>query len=209
MKYLIKNILFLSLILFFVPLSVIAGERQQYITMHIPQSVIVHTLADITPLSVKTTSKNLEGTITIARISKLTLEQNNISARVKLIGDNLNLITQVAGQDIRLQLGRAEVETDCQIQVRYSAREKTLFLRPTAKNIDLTKALDKGDVGEPLLVLFHNKEFPVTMQELKPIIAKTANTSIIIQTRITDIRVVKQAIQILFTPKITRKVSRK
>ncbi len=209
MKYQPTIIHFISLLLLFLPLTVTAGERQDFITMHIPQSIIRQTLTEITPFSVKTTSKNLEGTITIARISKLKLEKNNIFARVKLIGDNLNIITQVANQNIRLQLGRAEVEIDCQVHVRYSAREKTLFLRPVANNFDPAKALEKGDVGESLLVLFNNKEFPVTMQELKPIIAKTAYTSFIIQTRIRDVRVIKQAIQMIFTPRITRKVAGK
>ncbi len=209
MKYQLRIIPIISLFLLLVPLTGMAGERQQYITMHIPQSIIRQTLAEITPLSVKTSSKNLEGTIIITRITKLKLEQNRIFAHVKLRGENLNLITQVAGQNIRLQLGRAEVEIDCQVLVRYNAREKKLFLRPVANTIDPAKALKKGDVGESLLALFNNKEFPVTIQELKPIIAKTADTSFIIQTRIRDIRVIKQAIQVLFTPKITRKMSGK
>ncbi len=208
MKYLIKNTPLLSLILLLTSFPAMASEKQYYITMHIPQSVIRQTLAEITPLSVQTASKNLEGTITIARIAKLKLEHNKILARVHLIGDKLNVITQVAGQNIRLQLGRAEVEIDCQVQVRYNAKNKTLYLRPLAKNIEGADTLKQGDVGESLLILFHNKEFPVTVQELKPILAKAANTSIVIEPRIANIQVVEQAIQMLFIPKITKKISR-
>ena len=51
-----------------------------------------------------------------------------------------------------------------------------------------------ADIGQALVALLNGREFPITLQNLDPIIAKSGAKTITINTRITDIRAQPKAI---------------
>jgi len=200
-----KGILIFFLTLFTVNFSspLHAAEKQNFITMNFPEAVIADALKRIVPLTFAGVSKTMEGSVTIAEISNLQLHDQKIFCHLKLMGNNLNLITTVANQDIRLKLGSAQVDFDCDAQIRYDAPRKTLFIRPVARGIVAEDALKSGDIGKALLLFLNGREFGIEMKELDPIIAEASDKTVTIQTQIMDIRTVKGALQLALAPAVS------
>lgn len=180
-----------------------AADTNQYITMNVPEAVIAEAMKEILPLSLNTSSSTLEGTITVVNISDLRIKNKQILCHLDIMGDNLNLVTTVANQDIRLKLGSAKLDFDCEARIRYDAAKQTLYIRPTASDVQGSDALTKGDIGQTLMLFLNGREFAVTMQDLEPIITEASDKIITIKTNIADVKSVEGALQISLSPNVT------
>ncbi len=190
--------------------SINAAEKNpQFISMNIPESVISNALQQILPLTLEGASPRLEGTITIVGVSDLQLHDRRILSRIDLRGDDLDLITTVADQNIRLRLGSANLDFDCEAELRYDAALQTLYIKPLARDVQTDEALQKGDIGNALLLFLNGREFPLTLEDIQPIIAEAGNKIITIETRVADIKAVEGALQISLNPKVTTAPSKK
>ena len=199
-----RTLVFSLFFLTFFPLSSFpAAKNTNVITMTFPQAVIADAIRRTLPLTFNGISPKLEGTITISDISNIRIQRQMLSCHLSLTGNNLNLITNVAGQNIRLQLGSASLAFDCDAQIRYDARQRRLFIRPVAKGLNPSQALQKGDIGQGLLLFLNGQEYAVALQDLQPLVAQTSNKIITVTTRISDIRAVNGALEINLLPLIT------
>lgn len=180
--------------------SLCAATEKPHITMNFPEAVIADTLQRIVPLSFAGVSSKMEGTVTIAKISNFRLLDQQIFCHLDLVGNNLNLVTRVANQDIRLKLGSARVNFDCDAEIRYDGLQKKLFIRPVARGINGPEAIESGDIGKALLLFLNGQEFGIAINDLEPIIADASNKTITIHTKITDIRAMKGMLQVSLAP---------
>ncbi len=180
-----------------------ATATNQYITMNIPESIITEAMKGVLPLSLEGTSSTLEGTITVVNITNFHIQNQQIFCHIDLMGNNLHLVSTIANQEIRLKLGSARINFDCDALLRYDHTRQTLYIRPTARGIQGAEALSKGDIGQTLLLFLNGQEFPLTLQNLKPIIAEASDKIITITTNIVDIRAVEGALQLSLAPTVT------
>jgi len=193
-----------AFLLLFPVSSINAAEKDpQFISMNIPGAVISNALQQILPLTLEGTSSKLEGTITIVGISDLQLHDRRIFCRIDLRGDDLDLITTVADQDIRLRLGSADLDFDCEAELRYDATLQTLYVKPIARGVQTDQALQKGEIGNALLLFLNGREFPLALEDIQPVIAEAGNKIITIETRIADIKAVEGALQFSLHPIVT------
>jgi hypothetical protein len=192
------------LILLLSPQSFAATEEdKRSITMNIPEAVIAEALRQVLPITLDDTSSRMEGTVTLVTISKLKLDDNQVSFHLDLRGDNLNLVTTVAGQDIRLNLGSAQLDFDCDAYLRFDQKEQILYVRPVARDIQPDEGLQKGDIGNALILFLNGREFPLVLQDIEPIITETSHKNLSIAARITDISSIQGALQLRLKPLIT------
>ncbi len=173
------------------------------ITIAIPETVISKALAETLPLTLDGGSERLEGTITIVDISDLKLYNKIIICHIALTGKDLSLVTTVADQDIRLKLGNASVDFDCEAELRFDEALQTLYITPVARGIEAEKALENGDIGQALLLFLNGREFPIALQDIQPIIAEAGDKMITIDTHISDIGAAAGMLQISLLPKIS------
>jgi len=177
--------------------------KNQLITMNLPDAVIAEALKRVLPLALNSSSSGLEGTITIVGITNFRVKDQQILCHLDLMGDNLHLVTSVANQDIRLKLGSARVDFDCEAHIRFDADREILFIRPTAGDMRSSSVLGKGEIGQAIILLVNGREFPVNMQGLKPIMVETSDKVITIKTHIVDIRAVEGAVQCSIAPAVS------
>lgn len=202
MKYVRRFVLTIATLLIIHHHSPAAADNQ-YITVNLPEAVIQNSLTHILPLTLDAATTKTEGTITIEEVSDLRLNDQHISALIKLHGNDLIVKTRVADQAIRLQLGSASANFDCDADLRYSASQQTLYIRPRPRNKEAEYALRDGDIGAALLMLLNGREFPIALHDVKPIIAEASDKTITIRTRIADIRSVPGALQLRLSPVIS------
>ena len=181
------------------------AKSQDVISLYLPESVIAKATQTVLPLRIDAHSKSLQGDITIINISELQITDNHIACRLHLAGSNLAFVTEVAGHEIKLKVGAVEVDFQTTAALRFDPEKQTLFIKPIVKNIPVAGKNANADIGQALVSLLNGREFPITMQNLDPIIARTGTKTITFNTRIADIKAQPNAIGLYLVPAISSK----
>ncbi len=189
------------LILFCLPMLTLAlfaspVLAEDFITLNLPEAVIAKATAAILPLRIDAHSKSIEGDIDIINISELQLTDNHIVCRLHLAGTKLAILAEIAGHEIRLKVGSVEIDFKTDAAIRFDAKKQTLYIKPMVKNVAAGGTGSSADIGQALVAVLNGREFPVTLQELEPLIAKTGAKTITINTTIANIEAKPKTIQL-------------
>ncbi len=180
--------------------SMTESRSQEFITINFPEAVITKAISAILPLNIDTNSRTIQGDITIIDISELQLVDQHLICRLHLAGNNLALVTEIAGHDIRLKVGSVKVDFKTNSAVRFDREQQTLYIKPVVEN---AKDDSNTDIGQALVALLNGREFPISMKKLNPMIAETGSKTLTINTSIANIEAQPKAIQLSLIPKIT------
>jgi hypothetical protein len=203
MKYILQ--LFLFILLCSCLQAQAATTDDRFITVNLPQPLIQDSIERVLPLLFSVTTDQVEGIITIEKISDLQLKDQLITAKIRIHGDNMTIKTVVAKQEIRIKLGAATTDFNCDAALRYDSKQQTLFIRPLPRESKQEQSFKEGNIGEALLILLNGREFPLELDDIEPIIAETNTKTITIHTRIADIRSAPKMLQLKLEPDITTK----
>jgi hypothetical protein len=199
----------LSIIIVFLLLgfsaTVVKAATEDVITLMLPGSVIAKAVTAILPLRIDAHSKTIQGDILIKNIRDLQFGNNQLSCRLHLAGSNLAFVSEIAGHEIKLKVGAVEIEVQTNATLRYDVAQQTLFVKPVVKNLNPGNRDANADIGQALVALLNGKEFPITLQNLDPIIAKSGAKKITINTRITDISAQPESLRLSLVPLISAK----
>lgn len=180
-----------------------SSQKSEPITLTLPQSVISEAITATLPLEVDATSKTLQGSITIINISDIKLTDGHLACRLHLSGNQLQFVTEVAGHEIKLKVGSVEIDFKANSELRFDPKQQALFIKPVIEEVKESKDASGGDIGHALVSLLNAKEFPISMQDIDPIIARTGAKTLTIKTRISDVKAGKERLQLYLTPEIT------
>lgn len=188
--------------LFFLPFTqqVMAADP---IRLTIPQSVITEVTRTLLPINIDTHSKSVDGDITIINISNVKLTDKHLACRLHLAGNNLALLTEIAGHEIRLKVGSIELDVTTDAALRFDAKKQVLYLKPVIKNMGGGSDGANGEIGKALIAMLNGREFPINMQQLDPLIAQTGSKTVTINTEIVNIEAKPEVIQLSLKPIIT------
>lgn len=192
----------LSVVTALVALS--TANAQEMITLRLPQQILSQAVTAFLPYKIETNSKTISGDITIVNISEIALAENLLTCRLHITGDNLALSTEIAGHKIKLNVGSTEIDFTTDAAIRFSPKEQVLYIKPLVREIG-GGAGAQADIGQALVALFHGQEFPIEMQKIEPLIARTGTKEITVNSRIAKIAAVPKAIHIGLIPIITSK----
>ncbi len=180
-------------------------KAENFITLNIPETVITKAAAAILPLRIDAHSESIQGDIQIINISELRLTDDHLACRLHLRGTNLALLTEIAGHEIKLQVGSVEVDFKTDAAIRYDARKQILYIKPLVQNVSASAPGSDADIGQALVALLNGQEFPIALQELDPLIARTGSKTITIHSRIANIEAKPKSIQLSLLPAVTAK----
>ncbi|MFH0780662.1 MAG: hypothetical protein V2B20_01760 [Pseudomonadota bacterium] len=200
-----KQSLAITLLLFTFACSIHEAAAEDVITLILPESVIAKAFTSILPLSIDAHSKSIQGDILIKGINDFELSNNQLACRLRLAGTNLKFVTEIAGHEIKLKVGAVEIDVQTNATLRYDVAQQTLFVKPVIKNLSPGAKDANADIGQALVALLNGKEFPITLQNLAPIIAKSGAKTITINTRVTDIKAQPEALRLSMVPLISAK----
>lgn len=177
-------------------------QADDFITLHLPETVIAKATKAILPLRIDAHSKAIEGNITIINISELQLTDNHLACRLHLAGTNLALLTEIAGHEIKLKVGSVEIDFKTDAEIRFDAKKQILFIKPVVNDVSASNTDPNADIGQALIAVLNGREFPVTMQELNPIIARAGSRTITINTTIANIEAKPKSIKLSLLPEV-------
>ncbi len=176
---------------------------EEYITLNLPESVITKAAAAILPLHIDAHSEVIQGDIQIINISEIRLTNGHLACRLHLTGKQLALLTEIAGHEIKLQVGSVEIDFKTDAAIRFDAKKQILYVKPLVKNVAANAPGSDADIGQALVGLLNGQEFPINMQELDPLIARAGSKTITINSTIADIQARPQAIQLSLRPQVS------
>ena len=178
-----------------------AAPPKQNIKMTLPDSVIKEAIHKILPLTFKLQSNNLLGSVSIDKISNLRFQNNKLSSHITLSGHKLNLITSIAGHNLRMNIGTVTMNFRCDATIRFDALSQTLYVKPVITEIEST-GNQKTDIAATISLLFNNREFPLQIQKLNPLITNTGNKLLNISMLISNIELRPASLLVTIKPKI-------
>ena len=178
-----------------------AALDKQAISMTLPNSVVKDAIAKSLPLKFPIDSKTLLGSIAIDKIENLQFKKDKLSSHITLTGHKLNIVTSIAGHDLRMKIGSLTMGFQCDATVRFDSSSQTLFLKPVITDLQSTDET-KTNVASTIALLFNNQEFPLHIEKLKPIVADMGNKLLNISMNITSIEMHPDNLLLSLTPKI-------
>jgi hypothetical protein len=177
-------------------------RAEDFITINLPESIIAEATAAILPLNIDAHSKSIEGDIRIINISELRLTDDHLACRLHLAGTNLAFLTEIAGHEIRMKVGAVEIDFKTDAAIRFDAKTQTLFIKPIVRDVPAGGSGSGADIGQMLVAVLNGREFPVTIQQLDPLIARAGSRMITVGTTIADIEAKPRSIQLSLRSKV-------
>ena len=186
------------------PATVPAANTVQPVTITLPESALLQTIQAILPLPLEQQdlSKKFKGTIVVDSISKLAIQDNLISLQAQVTGRNMEVTTNIGGQNIKLKLGQLVLPVTCDISLRFDAKSKTLFLTPKFQN----PTHGNSNSAKTLLPMLNglSREYPLKLDQLAPFMAKVGSKTIALRFEPVDIRAGKNTLFLSLRPAAVR-----
>ncbi len=194
--------IFSSLLLLFGHAVHAKNNSLDVITLTIPETVLVKAVQQSLPVKIDPGSDTVGGSIHIANIDNLQLDDQKLSALVTLIGNEIQIKTTIAGQQLRLKVGNVKLEFAITADTRFDDVSQTLFIKPTVTDLKTDDGQSGDELGSLLIGLFNGKEFPVAIDKLQPIITDTGSKKLAIDMLITNITISENLLSMHLRPQI-------
>lgn len=200
------NMLIQAALVFFALLLPLQSQAAttETITLNLPEKVLADTVKLALPLDIDAESTGLRGTIRIISINNLQLGDKLISFRLHVAGSNLQIVSELAGHQINLKVGEIELDFDCNANVRFDAAKQILYIRPVVDKMQATSGdTGQGELGQALVSLLNGREFPISMQDMEPLVAQTGGKVLTISMKFVNIQARRDVLQFSMLPKVS------
>jgi hypothetical protein len=195
----VTHAIILFLLSFLFPGQLTAGNM---ITLTVPDTVLSQALDKSLPIAIDTSSNTLSGAITIIKISNLQIQDKGVSCRIALKGDDMQLSTEISGHVLKLKVGSVHLDLQCNAVLRFDPAKQMLYVKPVISDLQASSTTAQGDINDILMAYLNNREFPVKMQQMEPLIAETSGKTININMNIVGIHTRQGILQFDILPHI-------
>jgi hypothetical protein len=207
MKPMTMKLLFIifPVVLLLLPATIIpAVTVDQSVTISIPDTVLFRAIKDGLPFPIAAQSQYVQGDVSLESLEKLQVKEKSLFIRGVVSGRDFTINTTIAGKDISLNLGSAQLPVSCELFLRFDGKKKILFVRPRFPKPNSLYSTDPADALLLLLSSLGEKEYPVEFGAIQPILAKAGTRDILIELEPVDILTQKGLLLIKMRPLVTR-----
>ena len=199
-----RFLIYASLVLSMMFAAPCMAQKHDNITLNLPQTVIAEAAQAILPLTIDAHSKSIQGDINIIQISNVAVSDQYLSCQVKLAGRNILLLTEIAGHEIKLKVGSVDINSTVDAQLRFDANKQILYIKPVIKNMgSKSSGSNSGpDIGQALTALLNGREFPVEIEKIDPLLARTGAKIVTVNMKVANITTRPGSLQLSLQPQI-------
>ncbi len=194
-----------SLLGFTLLITPITASAQEAITVTIPETTIARSVKAALPFPLDTRKLPVKGEFVLKDISNIKINNGAISCKMKLVGKNMALSTDIGGRRINLNVGNIEVNVDANTILYFNPAEQVLYLKPIIRDARSSGSGSAAEVAPALVALLNGQQFPVALSPLQPTFIKTGTKNIKVSTKITNILPKKGQLQLQILPAIFSK----
>jgi hypothetical protein len=189
--------------LFFPANNFSAAALDDAATISIPDDVLLRAIKDGLPIPIGTQSQSFQGDVIIQSLEKLQVREKSIFLQGVVAGQNFTMNTIIAGKEISMKLGSVELPVSCELFLRFDESKKILFVTPRFSRPKSLYTTDPADALLLLLSSLEEKEFPVELGSIQPILVRTGERNILIELEPVDIQIQKGLLRIKMRPRVS------
>jgi len=179
-----------------------AGD--QAATISIPDDVLFQAVKDGLPITIEAQSDYVQGDAVIQSLEKLQVREKSLFLQGVVSSQNVTLNTTIAGKEISMNLGNVRLPVSCELFLRFDPDKKILFVTPRFPKPESLYTTDPADALLLLLSSLGEKEYPVELGSIQPIIAKVGSRDIPIALEPVDIQTQKGLLLIKLRPRVSK-----
>jgi hypothetical protein len=175
------------LVLIFLPARAAENKNAHAATVVVPAESIAHFVKPLLPFRIDA-GENFKGALWVKSIENIRIKKNRIYFSTHIYGENIKYVTKVQKREVSLELGSVDLQNNWQASVRYDDKQKKLFIKPHIEEPDSKNELSQGDaILNTLLMALSDLEYPIDVNDLKPIRQEFNNRVLIINMVISDV----------------------
>lgn len=183
----------------FIPSLSATTDKKNEIIIVIPARVVAGFINEVLPIEI-TKHKGFSGIIWVRSIDKVKLGMNKASFSVNMRGQDIKYTGKIGLLSTSVSLGNIDISFDCEASIRYDREKNILYVKP--------RIIEKRNGNEflwPLLTaLINDKEYPVEIQKLKPIITEFSSKTVAINMDISNVYTVNNRLFIGIRPTLEK-----
>ena len=184
----IYKVLFASAIFFLVVSSSAAqvnGLREM--TVVVPAESLAKVIKPLLPYKIDL-GKNFIGSFFVQSIENIRINNGKISFASLISGKDIKYATKIGKQVVNFVVGDVNLPSRWEVVFNYDKSKKTLLLKPTLQASKNEKEFSQGDaLLNTLLTALSGLEYPVELNNLKPVKSEFYNQLLTLNTDIADI----------------------
>lgn len=202
MKRLGKVVFASAILLLLVSSAAAKADDLREMTMVIPAESLAKVIQPLLPYPIDL-GKNFLGSFYVQSIENIRINKNLASFSSLISGKDIQYSTKIGKQVINLMVGDVKLPSRWEVSFRFDKSQKTLFIKPELKTRENQKDFSEGDVLlNSLLAAFSGIEYPVALNDLKPLTAEFYNQMLTLNTEIADIYGADNKLFIELTPSV-------
>ena len=187
MKNLNKVVFALTgLFLFFSPASAQVDGLHE-MTMVLPAESLTKAIKPLLPYPIDL-GKNFVGSFYVKSIENIRIDNGKISFSSLISGKDIKYATKIGKQAVNFVVGDVNLPSRWEVSFQFDKNKKTLLIAPKMQDGNNEKEYSQGDaLLNTLLTALSGVEYPVELNNLKPITAELYNQMRTVNTDIADI----------------------
>jgi hypothetical protein len=202
MKRLYKIVFASAILLLLVSSSAAKVDDLREMTMVVPAESLAKAVKPLLPYPIDL-GKNFLGSFYIQSIEDIRINPGTISFSSLINGKDIKYTTKIGKQVINLVVGDVNLPSHWDVSFSYDKSKKTLFVKPVLQEPKNIKEFSQGDaLLNTLLAAFSGLEYPVELDNLKPVTAELYSQMLTLNADIADIYGAENKLFIELIPKV-------
>ena len=145
--------------------------------------------------------ENFSGSFWIRSVHNIKIMDGRIFLTTHIYGKDIEYVSMVKKQKLSVVLGNVDLQNNWDAELRYDKMKKKLFIKPHLKEPTNQKDLGRGDIlVNALLHALSDIEYPIDINNLRPVTTGFNNKIVTIKTDIHDVYTKKDKLFIEIIP---------
>ena len=179
-----------------IPYSFAKTDERNEVTLIIPARVMVQFINDVLPMEIAK-GREFTGAIWVKSVDSLDFEIDKVSFCATIYGEDIKYTGKIGTLSTSLSLGAIETSLKCHASIRYDRQKRILYVRPR-----IVERGNRNKVLPRLLAELIDKEYPVEIKKLKPLVTRFGDKSVTIDMDISNVYAVHNRLLIGVRPRV-------
>lgn len=199
----LSPIFFLAFLLFWGTNIFSAAADDQVVTISIPDAVLLKAIKEGLPIPIEAQSQYIQGDVIIQSLDQVQVRGKSLFLQGVVSGQNFTMSTTIGGKEVSMNFGTVQLPVSCELFLRFDGNKKLLFITP---RFSKPRSLYTADPAHALLLLLSSlgeKEYPMELGSIQPILAKAGTRNILIELEPVDILMQDGLLLIKMKPRLS------
>lgn len=178
---------------------------QQKVTLTIYEETLRQAIVDCLPLPIQSSNHAFQGSIVLDSLDKLQIHEKSIFLHGVILGRDISMHTNIAGQNVKMALGSVSLPVTCELFFRFDRQKKSLFIKPVFLKTEKNDGDKNPDFFAPLLQSLGNREYEVPLDSLDPFLFKVGDNPVSVRFIVDDVQTMRGgALVVRMLPKVAK-----